>query len=287
MANEQNEHWYHWDGTREMQRRQRITYVQIDSAMKEIPKLAFFDCHSLKGVELPQELARIGFRCFDGCRSLHCIRLPKSVRQIDSRAFEETGIHEIVIPPLVTEIENAVFASCKLLLHVEMNDNLKLIEDWAFRSCSSLTDIRLPNTLQEIGCGAFHDCGLERIQLPPSVHIEEYAFGRNHFLQEIAFPHRMGQIGEMVFCNCPSLSTLRFPTDGNPNKLLTPVEFQLLSELCRIDGRSSLDRIGVGRTDGRNALYRMGYVSNRSGQSTTKVTCLFCFLTRNANRIST
>ena len=86
---------------------------------------------TLKTVELPATLVRIGGEVFADCRNLESCSFPSSLKEIGYRAFYSTGI------------ENAIF-----------QEGLERIDDEAF-AWSSLQTLSIPNTTKVIGKNAF------------------------------------------------------------------------------------------------------------------------------------
>ncbi len=60
---------------------------------------AFFDCKSLKSINIPDSVTEIGTRAFYGCKSLTLITVPDSVKVIKPFAFREcTSLTSIKLP---------------------------------------------------------------------------------------------------------------------------------------------------------------------------------------------
>lgn len=58
----------------------------IPEGVEEIPERAFYRCHSLKSIQLPSTLRKIGKEAFAFCIQLEDILLPESV-VVEERAF--------------------------------------------------------------------------------------------------------------------------------------------------------------------------------------------------------
>lgn len=59
----------------------------IRDGVKEIEDGAFYGCTSLKNIEIPNSVTRIGRETFQGCSSLESIEIPNSIIIIGDLAF--------------------------------------------------------------------------------------------------------------------------------------------------------------------------------------------------------
>lgn len=287
--------WYPWDGIENLRGNDLMCRIKISDAccLMEIPKNAFYGCYNVREVHLPSGITKLGNNCFYGCKSLENLFLPSSIEEIGSKAFSTSGLVGIRIPSQVTKIQTEVFSDCRHLVHVELNDNITHINYCAFDRCIALRNIHLPRSLQQIGMYAFSDCGLEQIQLPNHVSIDKKAFQGCAFLHLIILPPVIGNIGYMVFMNCPRICEVWIPgpTTLKPQlkepETLVATEQQLLIELCRNDDKiNGFHSIGIGW----EGLYEWGsdgvlYDDKTLQKNPNQITCLFSFLTRNNHRI--
>lgn len=88
-----------------------------------IGKGAFFDCYSLKGINIPDSVTSIGETAFGNCYSLTSINIPNSVTSIGFNAFYWCySLTSITIPDSVTSIGDYAFSGCRnLTLRVPRN----------------------------------------------------------------------------------------------------------------------------------------------------------------------
>ncbi len=129
---------------------------------KTIAEWAFYGCHDLTGVTVPDSVVQIGYRGFGFCNSLTRVTLSDSL----------------------TRIESSTFIDCPVLADIHLPKNLKSIGSNAFSSCKALTDLVLPEGLTTIEEDAFMSCeNLISIVIPQSVtYIGEYAFANDNLL---------------------------------------------------------------------------------------------------------
>lgn len=86
----------------------------------------FFNCTSLKKIQIPSFITEIGKNAFGGCCSLAEIQIPNSVTKIGDFAFNKcTSLTHITIPQSVTEIGNNIFDGCSSLKVISIPDSLK------------------------------------------------------------------------------------------------------------------------------------------------------------------
>ncbi len=85
-----------------------LTSVQFDSegALERIGNWAFYNCHQLQTLQLPEGVAEVGLAAFYGCSYLEDIELPSTLRSIGDHAFahntkaRKMTVHAAV-PPVV------------------------------------------------------------------------------------------------------------------------------------------------------------------------------------------
>jgi hypothetical protein len=88
--------------------------------MAMIDESTFEGCRSLKYVEMPTKLSKIGRSAFKNCTSLSSIILPVGTKSIGFDAFAGcTSLMRIAIPRGVTELEDEdVFSGCDSLREI-------------------------------------------------------------------------------------------------------------------------------------------------------------------------
>lgn len=205
-----------------------VTSVIIPNSVVYIRRTAFYQCSSLRRVELGNSVKEIGEQAFNWDRALfevelnaslekigksafgHCafteIELPSSLRSIGEDAFYSAAIQSVTVPGSVTEWGAYVFDQCKSLQSVIFEKGIKEIPEDACYGCSALTDVSLPEGLETIGDTAFGNCRvLSEIAIPASVRtIGDGAFEYSG-LSDIVIPDTVKSLGGAAFYNCKSL----------------------------------------------------------------------------------
>lgn len=137
----------------------------------EIRAYAFYNCTSLKRVELPETVETIGSYAFANCMNLeevittnnlktvkehafyNCPNLKtmdfSSIETVGTFAFSNTGLEEIRLPANVSNWGSCVFQNSSIkVMYVE--EGATKIPFALLHGCGGLTEIYLPSTLQSI-----------------------------------------------------------------------------------------------------------------------------------------
>lgn len=98
------------------------------SDMSAIPSKTFNSCSSLKKIDLPHTINKIGSFAFSGCSSLEQVILPTNLTQIGGYAFSEcVNLSEVFLPYGVEELQNDVFTGCSNLKALYMPSTIRNI----------------------------------------------------------------------------------------------------------------------------------------------------------------
>ena len=85
----------------------------MPDGVEEIPARAFYRCHALRRVILPDSVKKIGKEAFAFCRTLEEIQVGQSGR-IELEGQKESG--EIWLSGSCIQVEERAFVGCKSLL---------------------------------------------------------------------------------------------------------------------------------------------------------------------------
>ncbi|MDE7087533.1 MAG: leucine-rich repeat domain-containing protein, partial [Clostridia bacterium] len=134
----------------------------------------------------------------------------KAVTSIANYAFGNTGVKEVTLPDVITELPDRIFDGCKLLETVNM-PAVTSVGDMAFYECTNLESIEFKSGLTEIGDRAFERCpSLATVTLPDTVK----TIGRNSFYEsniESINTAGVEEIGDTAFYACANLTALNLP----------------------------------------------------------------------------
>ncbi len=164
--------------------------VQVTNA-DNIAEEAFYNCSTLKNINISSNTTTIGAGAFANCSGLIHFAMPANIDFIGSAAFsgcielkyveicnvgswcninfedeyanplhiaktiynEGKEITNLTIPQTVNAIGNYAFYGCENISNVTIPDTVKQIGDYAFANCLKLTSIKLPNGVEKIGHG--------------------------------------------------------------------------------------------------------------------------------------
>ena len=95
---------------------------------------------------------------FSMCDSLRTIQIPEGVTRIGNHGFRQSVLVEsVVIPTSVTEIGDNAFYMCFGLQSVTLGTGLRTIGESAFNSCMNVKELIIPDNVEHIGHHAFVD----------------------------------------------------------------------------------------------------------------------------------
>ena len=107
---------------------------------------AFYRCESLEHVELDDRITEFYGFVFRGCKSLRTLQLPAELQRIGAMCFAESGLESFVAPSKLEQILSNAFKDCKALKYVELNEGFKSIEQ-PFTGCTGLERLVIPSTM--------------------------------------------------------------------------------------------------------------------------------------------
>ena len=173
------------------------TEFTIPEGVEEICNSGCSYCTSLKKVNLPSTLTKIGYNSFQCCENLEEIVIPTSVTEIEKNAFwgcknlktvynlskldikkgaETHGYVAKYADNVFTTFEDFNIQGGELVKYVGKGGNVVIpsvvtvIGKNAFNGCDAITSITIPNTVKKIDNWAFDCCnGLTSIFIPASV----------------------------------------------------------------------------------------------------------------------
>ncbi len=208
---------------------------------------AFKDCKSVKSIEVPNTVTKIGKGAFAGCIKLEKLVLPfvGGSLNTDGVASKSTlfgyifgedkadscyGVKQYIsksegytvyVPNSlkIVRIANAsslpygTFYGLKSLTSLEIDGDISVIGNRAFYGCSALSELYLPDTIMEIEEYAFYSCSALK-EAPDMSLVEKigaYAFASCSSLTSIELARGIYTIGEATFYKCSSLTEVILP----------------------------------------------------------------------------
>lgn len=249
--------------------------VVIPSSVTTLEWYVFQECMALQTITLPK-LSEIGSGMFYNCRSLKVIEIPEGVTSIGEMAFRNCyALETVVIPDTVTAIGKEAFQSCTALEKVIIPKGVTTIGEHAFYNCTALKTLVLPNEIDNIGISAFYDCyslncvyyegtaeewesiTIEagntflystRVDITGLTEVDDVVYGLRQdgtatvinykgdatvlILPSTVDDHTVTTIGSVAFEKCTQLQSITLPKD------LTSIEF---GAFCNCDSLLSVD----------------------------------------------
>ena len=155
-----------------------ITDVKITTA-DSIKKYAFYNCQSIKSVEIGNSVTSIGEDAFYNCSGLTKVNYLGTVDKWVEIDFEDSWVNptryakdlyinnELLTDVKITtadSIKKYAFYNCQSIKSVEIGNSVTSIGDEAFSGCSGLTYVTIGNSVTSIGDEAFYNCsGLTKV----------------------------------------------------------------------------------------------------------------------------
>jgi len=145
-----------------------IENIHLPDSIEEISDKAL-SIDTLKSINLPYNIKKIGTAAFASTNSLEQINLPNTIETIDL-LFSNSSIKKVEIPKSVKTISNGAFNNCKNLKSIVIPDNVTSIGEQAFRDCTNLNSITIGSGVNRIEVDTFAGCiNLKSISLSNSM----------------------------------------------------------------------------------------------------------------------
>ena len=202
----------------------RLVSITLTGETDAIPAKAFTGCVSLRSLEIPESVTRIGSCAFQDCRQLTAMVVPNSVTNIGQGAFSGCcGLQSLILPFVGSERGNSLTQEA-VFGHVfgdrPVDGMNEAVQDYAIDHTvtnyvpTSLTDVKITDE-SIIAKGAFDRCNsITNIQLNVGIMtIGEYAFAHCYRIQNMVIPDSVTDINKCAFEDCGGLVGLTIPSD--------------------------------------------------------------------------
>lgn len=189
--------------------------LKFEENIETIGNSAFKGCTNLDTITFSNNIVSIEAYAFYECRSLKNINIPDSVKEIGKAAFSWcTKMQTITIGEGITYIEDGAFHGCRGSLIIKSN-----IPDGRYNSGtytgpfagSYFDEIYIDGNASSIGKYAFYNCdGLKKITFSENIiHINNMAFYDCDALTEISLEQNISVVGTKAFGHCDKLSNVK------------------------------------------------------------------------------
>lgn len=194
-----------------------LTDLVIPNNILTIYGSTFRNCTSINSLTIGSRVTKIGDNAFDGCCNLSNIIFSKSTTTYGFRAFANTGITKITITKQMANNNSGgkIFANCKELTEVTIEDGVTIIPYGMFEGVADLPGITIPESVTSIGYGAFAGCWrLQNVNMHDGItSIGSWAFDNCISLTELTIPMGTKEINSSMFAGCTSLKKVNTHND--------------------------------------------------------------------------
>ena len=180
-----------------------LTDVKITSA-DSIKDYAFYNCQSIKSVEIGNSVTSIGKSAFSGCSGLTKVNYLGTVDKWVEFDFDDYDSNptyyakdlyinnELLTDVKITtadSIKNYAFYNCQSIKSVEIGESVTSIGEDAFSGCSGLTEVTIGESVTSIGEDAFSGCDkLRKVTAYPTTVPNVYESSFAHYNAALYVP---------------------------------------------------------------------------------------------------
>jgi hypothetical protein len=198
------------------------------SKLTTIGEYAFYRCHNLEKITLPESVEKLGMGCFQECTNLKHIYVPSKVTALP-RYFcaWDCNLQSAILPYNLTDIGSHAFAYCSELNNISLPEKIEHIGSNAFSFCSSMTDISFPDSITEL---------------------ESYIMAECTSLQNAKLPGNEYMLGELIFSGCNKLHSITILSSEPPT-------FDCNSSLFEPDNKALFNRCKLKVKPGKQKIF--------------------------------
>ncbi len=225
-----------------------LNEIKLSSELQIIEERTFYCCGSLKNIDIPNDVIRIGEKAFYGS-NLTYVKLPDKLRQIEAYAFDDTHIESVVIPGSVGRIGTGAFMKCDELKKIILEEGIKVIGAYAFGRVGDMENVIIPQSVSVIERGAFSKDKINSIYInSKKIHISISTFDntlgvifgeKDSYLQEYVKLIKQDRESKIEFSRLDQLVVKFEPFGGKMN-----------NEMILLDNEISIEDLEVPVLDG-------------------------------------
>jgi len=134
--------------------RYKLEEVELCEGLMVIEVQAFYNCYSLKRINIPSTVRTIGGTAFH-CSSLESLTLPEGIESIGDYALCTSNFIQMRLPAIMTTIPVGLFSGGQSLFSIEISENINHIGSHAL-SCEPLRNVAIPMNA-EVNVGFYVD----------------------------------------------------------------------------------------------------------------------------------
>lgn len=237
---------------------ENIVDLTIPDDVEAIGDFAFYNCNSLKSIDLGKGTKSVGQSAFYYCYNVPTLTIPGNITEIGTAAFTSMrGITEITFCNGITTIGDDAFKGCQGITRISLPASVRKIGATAFASCSALAEVEFSSAVDSIGKDAFSLCTkIAKVSIPTledwckinfettksnPVSVSKTLFVNNQELTKVDLPQGIGKVKNYTFHSLEKVESITLPTD------LTEIgisSFQLCSGVQELKIPETVTRIG-------------------------------------------
>ena len=237
-----------------------LTSLVFNNQISSVSGSLCYGCKNLSSVTLSNSIDSIGPSAFHGCSNLKQIDILDSVTNIGAYAFRESGVEDVNISSNVVEVGDYAFAysalkramvnaqnirwcafyRCYDIEHIELGDNVQLIEKEAFYQSGDAENSELIISSGTIASSGCYETNFDTVILGDNVDVSAKAFYSSN-IKTIQFSDNISSIGESAFSGSTQLTSVTLP---NSLTSLSSSVFRNCWDLQFINFGTSLESIG-------------------------------------------
>ena len=198
-------------GARAFCRCTSLTNITIPDGLTSIEWGTFSSCSCLASIEIPNGVTSIERQAFYGCSNLTSVVVPDSVTAIGLAAFYGTGLKEITLPFIGSELNSPQNTFFGMIFAQELSYDGSVVPSTYYNAYK-----QIPSTLKKVTItggarideNAFYKCStIEEIIIEDGVRaISPDAFAYCTNLRSITIPESVKEIGYNAFFHCDLLT---------------------------------------------------------------------------------
>ncbi len=135
--------------------RHSIKKIEMPEGITKIGDYAFYYCPVLEQINIPSTVTQLGKLSFAFCSSLKTIEIPEGTVSIGDSCFEAcSALEKVFVPASVTSIGARAFAHCSALKEAVVMAQIGELREWTFMGCTALEVLELHDTAKSITVAA-------------------------------------------------------------------------------------------------------------------------------------
>lgn len=207
-----------------------ITDLVIPDDVETIGDFAFYNCNTLKSIDLGKGTKAVGKSAFYYCYNVPSLNITGNITEIGTAAFSSMrGMTEITLGNGITTIGDDAFKGCQGITKISLPASVRKIGATAFASCNALAEVEFSSAVDSIGKDAFSLCTkIARVNIPTlddwckinfettksnPVSVSKTLFVNNQELTSVDFPQGIGKVKNYTFHSLAKVESITLPAD--------------------------------------------------------------------------